>query len=90
MNRERAKELLPIIQAFVDGKDIEVKGSVTWMSIKSPNFGINSEYRIKPEPFECWVVKSAIPNSWQHYGFDSQEDAENFNSNKAIHMGEIE
>ena len=65
MNRERAKELLPIIQAFVKGKTIEFRerGCTLWTESISPifNFAI-FEYRIKPEPKyrpfknaeECW------------------------------------
>ena len=29
MNREEVKELLPVLQAFSDGKEIEYSGSVT-------------------------------------------------------------
>ena len=65
MNREQAKELLPIIQAFVKGKTIEFRerGCTLWTESISPiiNFAI-FEYRIKPEPKyrpfkdadECW------------------------------------
>ena len=65
MNREQAKELLPIIQAYVKGKTIEFRerGCTLWTESISPifNFAI-FEYRIKPEPKyrpfknaeECW------------------------------------
>lgn len=65
MNRQQAKELLPIIQAFVKGKTIEFRerGFTLWTESISPifNFAI-FEYRIKPEPKyrpfkdaeECW------------------------------------
>ena len=67
MTREEAKELLPIIQAFAEGKTIEVyygedQGWHT-MVITNPKFDLNpSQYRIKPEPKyrpfkskeECW------------------------------------
>lgn len=66
MNRKQAKELLPIIQAFVKGKTIEFRerGCTLWTESFSPifNFAI-FEYRIKPEPKyrpfkdaeECWA-----------------------------------
>lgn len=66
MNRQQAKALLPIIQAFAEGRPIERKGkSVTskWKEVIEPTFYIDmSEYRIKPEPKyrpfkdaeECW------------------------------------
>lgn len=64
MDRKQAKELLPIIQAFVKGKTIEFRerGCTIWTESISPIFNFaNLEYRIKPEsyrPFknaeECW------------------------------------
>ena len=64
MTREEAKELLPIIQAFADGKTIEIYDE-EWktMVFKDPHFdSAPSRYRIKPEPKyrpfktkeECW------------------------------------
>jgi hypothetical protein len=56
MTRERAKELLPIIQAFAEGRTIEVsatKGVLGWTTFKlesQPNWLDYMDYRIKPEP----------------------------------------
>ena len=59
MDRERAKELLPIIQAFAEGKVIEcrtkpslVEGTDVpndWTEMKEIEFWNNTEYRVKPE-----------------------------------------
>ncbi len=63
MTREEAKELLPIIQAFADGKTIEFRNSDgEWEEADSPTWGKRFIYRIKPEskyrPFksreDCW------------------------------------
>lgn len=70
MTIEQAKELLPIIQAFAEGKVIQTKnGDETWITInKEADLNIESlaEYpdcfRVKPEPKyrpfkdadECW------------------------------------
>lgn len=66
MNRNQAKELLPIIKAFSEGKVIEsrcIKGDTSlWYDDKDPSFDDDFEYRIKPKvkyrPFkdaeECW------------------------------------
>ena len=66
MTREEAKQLLPIIQAFAEGKAIEsrcIKGDNSlWYDDEDPSFDNDLEYRIKPEqkyrPFanteECW------------------------------------
>jgi hypothetical protein len=56
MTREQWKERLPIIQAYVDGRDVQYKNSFTgyqWetaLKNGSLEFGLDSEYRIKPEP----------------------------------------
>ena len=59
MTREEAKKLLPIIQAFAEGKVIEcrtkqsaIKGIDTpnkWTEIEDIVFWNNTEYRIKPD-----------------------------------------
>lgn len=50
MDRNQAKDLLPIIQAFADGKDVETKTGSGWMSIENMSFaGKPDSYRIKPE-----------------------------------------
>ena len=75
MTREQAKELLPIITAYVEGKTIEVKDRQNnWNKIKDPNFDeYPMLYRIKPEskyrPFkdaeECWQeMQKHKPFGW--------------------------
>lgn len=64
MTREEAKELLPIIQAYTEGKTIQILDDENkWNDLNKPTFdGDPSSYRIKPEPKyrpfrtqeECW------------------------------------
>ena len=66
MTREEVKEMLPVLQAFAEGKTIEsrcIKGDKSlWYDDEDPSFDNDFEYRIKPEleyrPFndaeECW------------------------------------
>ena len=60
MTREEAKVLLPIIQAFAEGKVIECRtkpsalskswrGMNDWTEMKEIEYWNNTEYRIKPE-----------------------------------------
>lgn len=49
MTKERAKELLPIIQAFAEGKKIQVNNYNEWYTVDSPEWNDNYNYRIKPE-----------------------------------------
>ena len=63
MNRSRASELLPIIQAFADGKDIQChQRDDTWRFLDEPQFNSNAEYRIKPEPIEIWCMIDSDKN----------------------------
>lgn len=61
MNRDQARELLPIIQAFAEGKTVQSKhplekvGEWGWFSQATPSFTPTVEWRIKPEPRE-WVI----------------------------------
>ena len=77
MNREQAKEMLPIIQAFAEGETIEIRGKLDsgeWRVVTSPIFDIKStEYRIRPRskyrPFqnieECWQeMQKHQPFGW--------------------------
>ena len=63
MKRKNVKELLPIIKAFAEGKQIQFFNGGAWIDMEYPNFSEEpSLYRIKPEskyrPFksveECW------------------------------------
>lgn len=63
MTREEAKQKLPIIQAYAEGKEIEMFISNRWVSAESPGFMMEAKnYRIKSEPKyrpfktkeECW------------------------------------
>ena len=81
MTREEAKELLPIIQAFADGKTIEIYDE-EWktMVFKDPHFDCApSRYRIKSEPEyrpfktreECWN------EMMKHHPFGSLKSKDN-------------
>ena len=62
MAREEAKELLPIIQAFAEGKTIQDWINDTWKDKEYTSFGELSQSPIKPQPKyrpfktqeECW------------------------------------
>lgn len=57
MNRERAKELLPIIQAFAEGKEIQYFDDELGWITEDPEWHDCFEYRIKPEPEVIYVNK---------------------------------
>lgn len=76
MTRKEAKELLPVIQAFAEGKTIEVRvGNDSWVKTDEVYGGRNNDYdyRIKSEPKyrpfkdaeECWQeMQKHQPFGW--------------------------
>ena len=77
MDRNKANELLPIIQAYAEGKTIQsrcIKGDTSlWYDDEDPSFDDDFEYRIKPEPKyrpfanaeECWAeMQKHQPFGW--------------------------
>lgn len=55
MNRDQAKALLPIIQAFAEGAEIQMKPvqDDRWTDVANPAWNVGMEYRVKPEPEKC-------------------------------------
>lgn len=85
MTREEAKRMLPIMQAYADGKTIEMLCyNDEWKKVDKPSFKVDPKYyRIKPElkyrPFktkeECWSeMLKHQPFGWVIGG----KDYENF------------
>lgn len=85
MLRQQAKELLPIIQAYAEGKTIQVKASDNlWYEYNGNNNKLKFDsdpqnYRIKPEPKyrpfktneECWEeMLKHKPFGWVKYKDD--------------------
>ena len=84
MTREEAKALLPIIQAFAEGKVIQYRNnSNEWLDIgKNASVGFTRlplDYRIKPEPKcrpfkthgECWQEMHKHPD----FGWVAAQDS---------------
>lgn len=74
MTREEAKELLPIMQAYAEGKTIQFLDGGKWLDLYESDFYKSPErYRIKPEPKyrpfktqeECWnEMQKHQPFGW--------------------------
>lgn len=65
MNKDTAKDCLPLVQALADGRSIKYRiGAEEWYDREQFDFSDKPEnYRIKPEPREIWV------NEWDGNGF---------------------
>lgn len=63
MTRKEAKEMLPVIQAYAEGKTIQFLDGGKWLDVYETDFHESTyKYRIKPEPKyrpfksqeDCW------------------------------------
>ena len=82
MTREETKERIKVMQAYVDGKDVEVLNADKWELVSNPSWSTATKYRIKPEanyrPFksaqECIEeLKKHEPFGWVKTKLDSVE-----------------
>ncbi len=94
MTRDRARELLPVIQAWANGEDIQVKtisqNREDFRDYKedSPNFTADTwEWRVKPKPRE-WRIRLS-----DNHAFPSLVDWEESRSydphDTLIHVREV-
>lgn len=88
MDRNQAKELLPIIQAYAEGKSIEISSitdvSKAWREVTDFPIGMikTFKFRIKPEPKyrpfddkeECWQEMS----KHQPFGWVKNKNTQSF------------
>ncbi|HDS1140109.1 TPA: hypothetical protein QDZ75_004186 [Stenotrophomonas maltophilia] len=80
MNKENAKDYLPLVQALAEGKAIQVKGSNGWNELANYDFTSPPDhYRMKPEPRVFWVNR--YPEDFESGRYSTREDAA---SNAAI------
>ncbi|WP_395009805.1 hypothetical protein [Undibacterium sp.] len=68
MNKDNAKDYLPLVQALAEGKTIQLLdkdlGGKKWADLESPDFAWHvSFYRIKPEPKKAWYRVALVRNS---------------------------
>jgi hypothetical protein len=75
MNIEQTKEAIRIMQAFVDGKEVEYWYYETWVKIHVPrwNWG-NTEYRIKPAAkLRPWTADEVPLGAWMRFKRNPQD-----------------
>jgi hypothetical protein len=66
MNIEETKECIRVMQAFVDGKEVEHWYYEMWVKIHVPRWDWgNTEYRIKPTPvLRPWTADEVPLGAW--------------------------
>ena len=80
MTRDKVIERIKVMQAWLDGKTIQMrfnKKSGEWSDVSNPQWADHMEYRIKPELRVIWVVFWE-DNSAPKALFDTWEAAVNF------------
>lgn len=76
MNKDNAKDYLPLVQALAEGKVIQLLCGSTWEDTNHPAFNLLPEnYRIKPEPEQLWAVYF---EETMACAFSSEESAKRF------------
>lgn len=75
VNAQNAKDYLPLVQALIEGKVIQVEVDGKWVDMKGEiHFsGIRSDYHIKPEPREVFIPR--WPDGFEGASYDSEEEA---------------
>ena len=99
ITREEAKELLPIMKAFAEGKQIQdkIEGLTGWVDTDAINLeyeGQKIKHRIKPEPIKTdpnYRSFKTVEECWQEmlkhqpFGWIKQKE----NDGKIVHIGYI-
>lgn len=94
MTRDRAKELLPIIAAFAEGKEIQRfdHSDKTWKNCFYPDeisFETDTKLRIKPEPREFWLGMYNQEGLQGGVYLTKEEAIKNSICNSVIHVKEV-
>jgi len=74
MNIEETKEAIRIMQAFVDGKEVEHWYYEMWVKIHVPRWNWDkTEYRIKPTPvLRPWTADEVPLGAWMRMKSDRE------------------
>lgn len=70
MNIEETKEAIRVMQAYVDGKEVEFKwGSMDWNSTDKPEWNWSAyDYRIKPTAtLRPWTADEVPLGAWMRF-----------------------
>ena len=65
MDREETKKAIEVMQAYVDGEQIQVKATSGWIREFNPlwTWSLHCQYRVKPKPRTIWVACATDPDT---------------------------
>jgi hypothetical protein len=76
MNIEQTKEAIKVMQAFVDGKEVQARdvGLERWNAVIIPRWNLEDfEYRIKPTPtIRPWTADEVPLGAWMRIKSDRE------------------
>lgn len=80
----RIKALIPVIEAFLKGEEVEYKFEefTTWMETDDPLWLKDCEYRIKPKPLVLYATRNDQSGVTVYLG-ESKENAESYISHRS-------
>lgn len=79
MTREETEKLIKVMQAFVDGKDVEVLNTDKWELVSNPSWSPSTKYRIKSESYRPFDnAKECIEEMKKHEPFGWVKDKPGF------------
>lgn len=98
MTREEAKQLLPVIQAYADGAEVQVREPTNiWSDLPHPSFNSAPEsYRIKPKPVKGFIGYIAPLSDEPEltartsHAFTTRKEAEEWGGRALLGIVEIE
>lgn len=76
MTREQTKEAIRVMQAYVDGKEVQFKwGSMGWSSTDKPEWNWSAyDYRIKPTAtLRPWTADEVPLGAWMRFKRNPQD-----------------
>lgn len=95
MTREETRKLLPIMEAYSEGKTVQIWDESKWVDLDEVSFSASPDkYRIKPEPKyrpfksreECWQEM----HNHSDFGWLTRIDTGNFERIKSVCQETIE
>ena len=95
MTREETRKLLPIMEAYSEGKTVQIWDESKWVNLDEVSFSTSPDkYRIKPEPKyrpfksleECWQEM----HNHSNFGWLTRIDTGNFECIKSVCQETIE
>lgn len=91
MNRDNARDYLPLVQALAEGKVIQMlEGHGYWVDMVEISSDIPASlYRIKPEPLEFWVNRYPDGTESGRYGSKRLAEVNSVHGTKQVCYREV-